>query len=130
MTLLNLEIPAWDSQQKKDRLVGVSLTGWKDMVDILGMSKEEESELRQFLKKVVREEVDSYAETLGINKPLLATTVKPEGTLSQLPTVSSGPHHSTVRTSLGVFVLMPKTRLHKLLCHLDGQYTQKLDKHG
>jgi len=94
MTLLNLEIPAWDSQQKKDRLVGVSLTGWKDMVDILGMSKEEESELRQFLKKVVREEVDSYAETLGINKPLLATTVKPEGTLSQLPTVSSGLHHS------------------------------------
>ena len=31
---------------------------------------------------------------LGVNAPLLVTTVKPEGTLSLLPTVSSGIHYS------------------------------------
>ena len=35
-----------------------------------------------------------YADALGMAEPLLVTTVKPEGTLSLLPTVSSGVHYS------------------------------------
>jgi ribonucleoside-diphosphate reductase alpha chain/ribonucleoside-triphosphate reductase len=41
---------------------------------------------------VANKSADKYAEELGVNKPLLKTTVKPEGSLSQLPTVSSGVH--------------------------------------
>jgi adenosylcobalamin-dependent ribonucleoside-triphosphate reductase len=94
MTLVDLEIPAWDAQQKKDRLIGCSMTGYFDMVDATNMSKEEQRKLLKTLKRIVRKTVDAYAKELGINPPLLATTIKPEGTISQLPTVSSGIHRS------------------------------------
>lgn len=94
MTLPELEIQRWNEQQEKDRLVGVSMTGYYDMVDAVDLSIPEQRKLLRTLKKVVRNAVDSYAEKLGVNTSLLATTVKPEGTLSQLPTVSSGIHRS------------------------------------
>ena len=94
MTLIDLELEEWNEQQKKDRLIGCSMTGWFDMVDAINMSIKEQRELLRELKAVVREEADRFADELGINRPLLATTVKPEGSISQLPTVSSGIHRS------------------------------------
>lgn len=94
MTCVELELPAWDDVQKRDKLIGCSLTGWQDMVNAVGMSKEEEAELLSKLRKVANDEAKSYAKEIGENAPLLVTTVKPEGTLSQLPTVSSGIHYS------------------------------------
>ncbi|WP_142384697.1 hypothetical protein [Bacillus sp. M6-12] len=94
MTLPELEIQSWNEQQKKDRLIGCSMTGYYDMVDAVDMSKEDQRKLLKALKRVVRKTVDEYARQLGVNPSLLATTVKPEGTISQLPTVSSGIHRS------------------------------------
>ena len=94
MTFLDLELDQWDIRQKRDRLVGCSLTGWQDMVNAAGMTKEEQSELRKKLRDIIHQEAKNYAGKLGVEPPLLMTTVKPEGTLSQLPTVSSGVHHS------------------------------------
>jgi ribonucleoside-diphosphate reductase alpha chain/ribonucleoside-triphosphate reductase len=94
MTFLDLELEQWDIKQKRDRLVGCSLTGWQDMVNATKMTKEKESELRKKLRDIVHQEAQSYTKKLGIEPPLLMTTVKPEGTLSQLPTVSSGVHYS------------------------------------
>jgi ribonucleoside-diphosphate reductase alpha chain/ribonucleoside-triphosphate reductase len=94
MTFLDLELDEWDIKQKRDRLVGCSLTGWQDMLNATNMSPEEESRLRKKLREVAHREAESYARKLGVNPPLLVTTVKPEGTLSQLPTVSSGVHYS------------------------------------
>jgi adenosylcobalamin-dependent ribonucleoside-triphosphate reductase len=94
MTLVELEMPAWNQQQKQDRLIGCSMTGYFDMVDATNMSLEEQRKLLKTLKRIVRKTVDAYAKELGVNSSLLATTVKPEGTLSQLPTVSSGIHRS------------------------------------
>jgi len=94
MTFLDLELDQWDMKQKRDRLVGCSLTGWQDMVNATTMNKEIESELRKKLRDIVHQEAESYAKKLGVEPPLLMTTVKPEGTLSQLPTISSGVHHS------------------------------------
>lgn len=94
MTLPDLEIPSWDKKQKRDRLIGVSLTGWFDMVDATGMTVEEQRKLLKQLRKVVRKSAKEFCKQLGINEPLLATTIKPEGTISQLPTVSSGVHRS------------------------------------
>lgn len=79
MTLVDLEISDWDKQQKKDRLTGVSLTGWQDMVSATGMSASDQAELLRELRKVVRAAVDSYADELGVNRTLLATVLKPEG---------------------------------------------------
>lgn len=94
MTLVDLEIQSWDEQQKKDRLLGCSVTGWMDAIDAVGMTKEEQKKTRAYMKRVILNEVKAYAEELGVNIPLLSTTVKPEGTISQLPTVSSGLHNS------------------------------------
>jgi ribonucleoside-triphosphate reductase (thioredoxin) len=94
-TLGTLEIPHWDAVQKRDHLIGTSVTGWQDALAMVGYTEEDEIELMENLRKVSREEADRYASKLRIPSPLLATTVKPEGTLSQVAGgVSAGVHMS------------------------------------
>jgi len=95
MTLVTLEIPHWNEVQQRDRLLGTSLTGVKDAMAAVGYTEEQEIDLLQKLGKAAREEADRYAHSLRVNSPLLVTTVKPEGTLSQVAGgVSSGLHWS------------------------------------
>lgn len=101
MTLPTLEIPTWDETQKRDRLIGVSLTGYQDAVNacMYGESKVNikafKKALRLFLHSIVKDECVKYAAVLGIEVPLLATTLKPEGTQSQVAGgVSPGLHYS------------------------------------
>lgn len=95
MTCIDLELPNWDAVQKRDRLIGTSLTGWKDAMGKLGYNEEQERNLLSNLQQVVRMECLKYAHSLRIPVPLLDTTVKPEGTLSQVAGgVSSGLHVS------------------------------------
>lgn len=95
MTLVDLELPHWSATQQRDRLLGCSLTGVKDAMGLLGWDDEQEAELLAHLGAVARAEADEYARQLRIPAPLLVTTVKPEGTLSQVAGgVSSGLHYS------------------------------------
>ncbi|MGG3561625.1 ribonucleoside-triphosphate reductase, adenosylcobalamin-dependent [Neobacillus rhizosphaerae] len=95
MTLVELELPHWAKRQNTDRLLGLSLTGWKDAMGQLKFNRDQEKELLALLKKVGREEADAYARKLRIATPLLTTTVKPEGTISQVAGgVSSGLHYA------------------------------------
>lgn len=95
MTTVTLELPHWDAVQKRDRLVGTSLTGYQDMVAECGLNEGQQIFLLNMLRNVVHEECDKYSHQLRIQRPLLATTVKPEGTLSQVANgVSSGLHVS------------------------------------
>lgn len=94
MTCVELELPNWDRVQQRDKLIGCSLTGWQDMINATSFTKEQEAELLRKLKKAAKDAALEYAKELGQNEPLLVTTIKPEGTLSQLPTVSSGVHYS------------------------------------
>lgn len=95
MTCLDMELPHWDKVQKRDRLIGASLTGWKDAVALLGYTSEQEENLLQFLADVAHSEAIRYSHVLRIPAPLLDTTIKPEGTLSQVAGgVSSGLHVS------------------------------------
>lgn len=101
MVLADLELPNWDAVQKRDRLIGTSLTGWKDAMTILGFDEDQEVELMRLLKNASRSEADAYSYYLRVPTPLLATTIKPEGTLSQVAnnpitgsSVSSGLHMS------------------------------------
>lgn len=94
MTCVELELPHWDEVQQRDKLLGCSLTGWQDMVNATNMSIQEQAKLLRDLRDTAKEAAREYAKELGQNEPLLVTTVKPEGTLSQLPTVSSGVHYS------------------------------------
>jgi len=94
MTCVELELPKWNEVQQRDRLTGCSLTGWQDLVNKAKLSYDDQAEILRELRKVAHEALDIYSQEIGVNKPILITTVKPEGTLSQLPTVSSGVHYS------------------------------------
>lgn len=97
MTLPALEIEEWDRTQQRDRLLGVSFTGWQDAMDAIGKGEDNgyQTSLASKLKGIVRDSADKYAAMLGVNAPLLTTCVKPEGTQSQLfGGVSSGLHVS------------------------------------
>jgi ribonucleoside-triphosphate reductase len=95
MTLATLEIPHWNETQSRDRLLGTSLTGVKDALAMIDYTEQEEAHLLELLGNTAREEADRYAKELRVTSPLLVTTVKPEGTLSQVAGgVSSGLHWS------------------------------------
>lgn len=95
MTCLDLELPEWDRVQKRDRLIGTSLTGWQDAMSLLDWDTERQEMLLEELSTVARQEAAKFAYIMRIPAPLLDTTVKPEGTLSQVAGgVSSGLHVS------------------------------------
>lgn len=99
MTLAELELPEWDKVQQRDRLLGCSITGWMDAMDLLDF-RDVLFELRgrsflDTLRDTANHAAEQYAHELRISTPLLVTTVKPEGTLSQVAGgVSSGLHFS------------------------------------
>lgn len=94
MTCRELEVHEWNMVQQRDRLLGCSLTGWQDMVNATGMNRRDEINLLEALRETAHHAAQSYAQASGMPAPLLVTTIKPEGTLSLLPTVSSGVHYS------------------------------------
>ena len=94
MTCRALELHRWNAVQQRDRLLGCSLTGWQDMVNAAGLDREAQIALLEELRQTAHVAAKSIAERLGGRTPLLVTTLKPEGTLSLLPTVSSGVHYS------------------------------------
>lgn len=94
MTCRALELHRWNAVQQRDRLLGCSLTGWQDMVNAAGLDREAQIALLDELRRTAHDAAKSIAERLGGKTPLLVTTLKPEGTLSLLPTVSSGVHYS------------------------------------
>ncbi|MFK4473726.1 ribonucleoside-triphosphate reductase [Paenibacillus sp. RC73] len=96
MTLAELEIPHWDTVQQRDRLLGTSLTGVKDAFAAVAREVNGyEAETLEELGAIARTEADRYAKELRVSAPLLITTVKPEGTISQVAGgVSSGLHWS------------------------------------
>src|SRR6056297_249886 len=94
MSLIEFELPEWDHINKRDRLIGTSLTGWQDMKNALSLTKEEEAQLLKELREVAHNAAEEIANEIGDSEPKLVTTIKPEGTQTQMPTVSSGLHYS------------------------------------
>lgn len=102
MTLVDLELPNWNATQKRDRLLGNSVTGWQDMLDKIDFDNCDfhdrnayETFLLTQMGRIAEKEAAEYANRLRVTKPLLDTTVKPEGTISQVcGSVSPGLHRS------------------------------------
>ncbi len=92
-TNVTVSLPEWDAVQKRDRLLGISLTGIMDFLDNLPSDYPINWVFRK-LRQAAREEARNYAFEMRVPEPLLVTCIKPEGSLSQLPTVSSGIHRA------------------------------------
>lgn len=91
-----VDIPYWNMSecQLLERLLGQSLTGYRDFLDLLGWQTGSE-EVKAFLsqlKEWANDEATVYSRRLGVPRPLLVTTVKPEGTFSKVAGVSNGLH--------------------------------------
>src|SRR5690606_23961121 len=89
--------PHWNAIQQRDRLLGCSITGWKDAFSMRDGDENDgfEEMLMEWLREAAHEEAVEYAKKLRVAPPLLVTTVKPEGTLSQVAGgVSNGLHYS------------------------------------
>lgn len=96
ITNVTMSLPKWDVVQKRDRLLGVSMTGVVDAFDAIGVdsTSPEALHILKLLREEANREANEYAFEMRVPAPLLVTTIKPEGTISQLPTVSSGLHRS------------------------------------
>ncbi len=94
MASIELELHEWNLTNEEDRLTGCSLTGVMDFRNATKISDEEFRDLLKELRETARETAFELADFLKMNHPKLVTTVKPSGTISQLPTVSSGVHFS------------------------------------
>lgn len=105
-TNVNLDLAEWDKVQKRDRLTGVSLSGMMDFESALGWQKSNEqtwdtfsisdelADLLRDLNYTANQQAIYYAKEMRVPTPLLVTTVKPSGTISKLPMISSGAHMS------------------------------------
>jgi len=94
ITLMDLEHNEWSNKQKRDALLGVSLSGIQDFKNATNISKEDYIKLLNKLRKVAQDAGKEYAHQLGLNEPLLTTTIKPSGTSSTLFGESPGAHYS------------------------------------
>lgn len=77
----------WKDTCNEERLLGVSLTGICDNLELL-----REGDTLAKLKEIVVETNHEWAERLGINPSVATTCVKPSGTVSQLVNSASGLH--------------------------------------
>lgn len=94
LACVELELPHWNEVQQQHMLLGCSLTGWQDMVNELNLSMEVQKQIMRRMKNIINKTAKDYAKELGRNESRMTTTLKPEGTLSLLPTVSPGLHYS------------------------------------
>ncbi|KDR94345.1 ribonucleoside-diphosphate reductase alpha chain [Peptoclostridium litorale DSM 5388] len=93
MNSATLELSKWDNIKKRDQSIGCSLTGWHDMVSVTGMNIKSQISLLKKLRDTARKEAFEYCRSLGRPLPDLVTTIKPEGTLSQMAGASQGIHY-------------------------------------
>ena len=72
----------WERVQREDRLVGISFTGLVDWMGQWGLTLYQALPYLERLREAVHREAREYSALMGVPTPRLATTVKPEGTLS------------------------------------------------
>lgn len=94
VTLPEIELQEWEEKKAKYRLTGCSLTGLQDFINATSIGNEELEDLLSEMRASAHAANEKFAAELGLEKSYNITTIKPEGTLSLLPTVSSGVHYS------------------------------------
>ena len=92
MATIELELHKWNTVAKRDMLLGCSLTGLADFINLTGILDDELALLLQDLRDTARQTADRLAERLKFNKSLNITCAKPSGSVSLLAAASAGIH--------------------------------------
>jgi|GEM_PF-332109 len=93
-TCVTMPRPELNDTQIEERLLGVSATGWRMLFDLLDWTtaSPEVVNLQKSMNAWANDEATRYAEVLGVPRPLLVTTIKPEGTGSKVFGSTDGLH--------------------------------------
>lgn len=93
LTEPELEIPSWSEIHRRDRLIGCSITGWQDAVNG-NLSKSDQEALLVLMKMWINEAANEYADANKSPRPVLYTTVQPDGTGGLISGCSAGVHYN------------------------------------
>lgn len=119
LTEPELEIPSWSEIHRRDRLIGCSITGWQDAVAGT-LSKSDQEALLMLMKMWVNDAANEYADENHRPRPVLYTTVQPDGTGGLISGCSAGVHYNHSPYYFRRVRISTNSPLYQAVKYLDG----------
>lgn len=119
LTEPELELEGWSEIHHRDRLIGCSITGWQDAVSD-NMAKLEQEVLLTLMKTWIKDAANEYADENNRPRPVLYTTVQPDGTGGLISGCSAGIHYNHSPYYFRRVRISTNSPLYQAVKYLDG----------
>lgn len=119
LTEPDLELEGWSEIHHRDRLIGCSITGWQDAVSD-NMAKLEQEVLLTLMKTWIKDAANEYADENNRPRPVLYTTVQPDGTGGLISGCSAGVHYNHSPYYFRRVRISTNSPLYQAVKNLDG----------
>ena len=119
LTEPELELEGWSEIHHRDRLIGCSITGWQDAVAD-NITKLEQGVLLTLMKTWIKDAANEYADENNLPRPVLYTTVQPDGTGGLISGCSAGIHYNHSPYYFRRVRISTNSPLYQAVKHLDG----------
>ena len=119
LTEPELELEGWSEIHHRDRLIGCSITGWQDAVAD-NMTKLEQGVLLTLMKTWIKDAANEYADENNRPRPVLYTTVQPDGTGGLISGCSAGVHYNHSPYYFRRVRISTNSPLYQAVKYLDG----------
>lgn len=119
LTEPELELDGWSEIHRRDRLIGCSITGWQDAVAGT-LSKSDQEALLMLMKMWVNDAANEYADENHRPRPVLYTTVQPDGTGGLISGCSAGVHYNHAPYYFRRVRISTNSPLYQAVKYLDG----------
>lgn len=119
LTEPELELDGWSEIHHRDRLIGCSITGWQDAVAGT-LSKSDQEALLMLMKMWVNDAANEYADENHRPRPVLYTTVQPDGTGGLISGCSAGVHYNHSPYYYRRVRISTNSPLYQAVKYLDG----------
>jgi len=96
ISIQELDLYTWEKVRlESDRIIGVSITGYQDFLNVVKLSKVDEAKLLSNMRLAIKASDEDFSRRNNVEPSVLNTSVQPAGTVSILPdSVSAGMHFS------------------------------------
>ena len=119
LTEPELELEGWSEIHHRDRLIGCSITGWQDAVAD-NITKLEQGVLLTLMKTWIKDAANEYADENNRPRPVLYTTVQPDGTGGLISGCSAGVHYNHSQYYFRRVRISSNSPLYQAIKYLDG----------